>query len=270
MNNDRIISKPCFVISIPLNGEKGKGKHTTVDFDRYQEIKQYPLWESNEGYVIISLGQSLKYLLHRYIMGVHEHSEFEVDHIDGDRLNNTRSNLRLVTSQQNGCNRKLRYDSSSLKGVSYIKNTDQYQAQIHNQGKTIFLGLYDSRVEAGRAYDNASRAFRGEFGKTNEDLGLYTKELIERDLRESYQRKRTKIERQLPIIANNTSGYYGLCFNKRANKWQVKYNGKYYGTYFDKLHAIEVVEHLRREETQTNLDALDREYDRKWAELQSN
>jgi hypothetical protein len=92
----------------------------------------------------------------------------EVDHINGNGLDNRRSNLRLCTHDQNTKNRKIsRNNTSGFKGVSRINTakTPIWRARIHSNGRFISLGCFRSPEEAHRAYINGSIKYHGEFGR---------------------------------------------------------------------------------------------------------
>lgn len=89
-----------------------------------------------------------------------------VDHIDGDGLNNKRSNLRLATVAENLQNRRQRRDAASrFKGVSFSSSRLQWQAEISYGGKTIFLGRFDREEDAYAAYCEAAKKHHGEFAR---------------------------------------------------------------------------------------------------------
>jgi hypothetical protein len=91
-----------------------------------------------------------------------------VDHIDGNALNNQKSNLRLATPSQNQHNARLRIDNpSGYKGVRLYKPSGKWQARISAQKKQYHLGYFDTIEEAHQAYIDASNLLHGEFGKTS-------------------------------------------------------------------------------------------------------
>lgn len=100
-----------------------------------------------------------------------------VDHIDGCGLNNTRSNLRLATAGQNQANRRIAArNAAGFKGV--VAHRGRWRAQINTNRTRVRLGLFDSREEAARAYDDAARAAWGEFACVNFPQGAESGALI--------------------------------------------------------------------------------------------
>ena len=104
--------------------------------------------------------------LHRAILGAKAGKQ--VDHINGDTLDNRRSNLRLATPSENLFNRgKTRTNTSGRKGVHWNKHGRKWRAQIVANKKPIYIGYYDDIDAAARAYDEAALKYHGEFARTN-------------------------------------------------------------------------------------------------------
>lgn len=108
------------------------------------------------------------YYLHHLVYIYHKGPLMKliVDHIDGDKLNNTIENLRLVTTQQNTFNSSpQKGKSSKYKGVAWDKKRKKWRARIVISGKEIYLGRYDSEQDAKAAYDNAAKEHQGDYRK---------------------------------------------------------------------------------------------------------
>ena len=89
-----------------------------------------------------------------------------VDHMDGNGLNNRRSNLRIATHSENMKNRKLQINNTSgVKGVTWHKSRQKWQASIRSDGVVKYLAWTDCLQEAERAYEIASQSLHGEFGR---------------------------------------------------------------------------------------------------------
>ncbi len=153
-----------------------KGKVTIVDDEDFDLINSYK-WKvskshSNINYAIRNAwdGKQKKYRkesIHRVIMGV-TNSNIFIDHIDGDGLNNCKSNLRICTHSQNACNRKSAIGSSSqYLGVSLIKSTGKWLALIRKDKRLYYLGVFNIEAHAALAYNKAAQKFHGEFASLN-------------------------------------------------------------------------------------------------------
>jgi len=89
----------------------------------------------------------------------------QVDHINLDRLDNRRENLRLATRSQNQAHKGRQSNTSCYKGVSL--NRGLYEARIRFQGKRIYLGKYADPLTAALLYDAASRYLYQDFAGCN-------------------------------------------------------------------------------------------------------
>jgi hypothetical protein len=102
--------------------------------------------------------------MHRLILRVDANTQ--VDHRDGNGLNNTRGNLRPATHAQNQHNSRLRKDNQSgFKGVH--RQGNRWVARIRVDGEQKHLGSFRTPEEAARAYDAAALRLRGEYARLN-------------------------------------------------------------------------------------------------------
>lgn len=144
-----------------------KGKVALVDDADYAYLSRWRWRLNSKGYAIRSetiSGKEMVYCMHRIILGA-THGQY-VDHIDHDRLNNVRSNLRLCTQSQNQANRRLQKNSTTgYKGV--VRSGERWHARIWVQGKCIHLGYHDNDYAAALVYDQAARRYFGEYAALN-------------------------------------------------------------------------------------------------------
>jgi hypothetical protein len=147
-----------------------QGKFTLIDDGDFEWLNQYR-WHvvtSKRGdiYAARSAGPAKNIRMHRMIMNAPD--GIEVDHINGDGLDNRRGNLRLCSKSQNQCNRGITSrNSSGYKGVRWNKKNQKYEAQITINRIQKSLGCFDDPQEAARAYDVKARELHGEFAQTN-------------------------------------------------------------------------------------------------------
>jgi len=106
-----------------------------------------------------------KVLMHRLVM----HSpKGNIDHINGNGLDNRKINLRVVTRSQNGANNdKYKNNTSGYKGVSWHKKRKVWQASLSHNGHTVFIGRFNNPIEAAVAYDKKSVELFGDYSKHN-------------------------------------------------------------------------------------------------------
>ena len=111
-----------------------------------------------------SFGPDYRALMHRLIMGF---PAMQVDHINGDGLDNRRCNLRCVTHSQNQMNRKgpARNGTSGHRGVSLNKRTGKWFAYIHSGGKHVHLGSFSEKTDAISARAEAAAKIYGGFSR---------------------------------------------------------------------------------------------------------
>lgn len=140
-----------------------------VSDEDYEKVSSISWYINSCGYAVHSLPGGVKLLLHRYIMGAEKGQV--VDHINHDKTDCRRENLRFVTVQENSINKtKTRRKKQSIyKGVSANSKSAlrPWRAMIHLNGSQKFLGTFKTEIEASQAYDRAALKYFGEFACLN-------------------------------------------------------------------------------------------------------
>jgi hypothetical protein len=105
--------------------------------------------------------------MHRQILGLEPGDPREGDHIKTKRtLDNRRSNLRIATHAQNGCNIEMRkHNTSGLRGIYKHPLVDRWVAQISVNGKKTYLGIFKTKRQAHNRYKEAAKQYHGEFAR---------------------------------------------------------------------------------------------------------
>lgn len=142
-----------------------KGYFTIVDDKDFDVLNKYK-WHICAGYAARLQYPERKYIyMHRQILEAHEK---QVDHINYDKLDNRRCNLREATKGQNMANTKLRRtNKSGFKGVTFYKAYKKWAAEITINYKRISLGYFDNKENAAKAYNKAAIKYFGEYARLN-------------------------------------------------------------------------------------------------------
>ena len=151
-----------------------QGKVALVDDEDFEMLSAFKWYAQRSNLtfyaqraISVGGGRQTAEIMHRVLMPGIE----KVDHIDGDGLNNQRANLR-DSEGKNAWNRKPQEGGTSVyKGVSWHSRIGKWQAQIMKDGRTHYLGYFDSEIDAARAYNEGSLKFHGRFGRLNEIPG---------------------------------------------------------------------------------------------------
>jgi len=155
---------------IPLT----KGKFAFVDDEDFESLNKWKWAYSSLGYAKRTeyLGGGRKnqksrgFYMHRVILKTPK--GFETDHINRNGIDNRKCNLRIVTRQQNGCNRALQPNNTSgYRGVTWHKDRKKWMAQIKAKRKHYYLGLFNNKKDAARAYNSAAIRHFGKFAEIN-------------------------------------------------------------------------------------------------------
>ena len=117
-----------------------KGKYALVDDDMFEYLNQFKWYYNSTGYAVRTV-KGKKVLMHRIINNTP--SSFETDHINRNKLDNRRKNLRTVTQGENNFNRDLyRSNKSGYRGIFWEKSRKCWEASIVINSKKIHLGRF--------------------------------------------------------------------------------------------------------------------------------
>lgn len=143
-----------------------RGRVALVDDEDYEEVARYKWCYMTAGYAARSVVKEKKRWLlymHREILkppkGKH------VDHVNGDTLDNRRSNLRLATHAENMRNSKKlsKNNTSGYKGVAFDRSTGNWKAYISVDGKLKHLGRFSTAEAASECYEHHAKLIFKEF-----------------------------------------------------------------------------------------------------------
>jgi hypothetical protein len=148
-----------------------QGKIALVDDDDFEWLNQWK-WHYSKtktsSCVRRSVWKNPDERMHRLIMGLKSSDKREVDHINGNPLDNRRENLRICNKAQNQWNAKIRKDNKTgFRGVRYRPEIDKYISQIKLNKQCYYLGCYSNKIDAAIAYNNFAIKHRGSFAKIN-------------------------------------------------------------------------------------------------------
>ena len=144
---------------------KNKGKYFAivddVDFDYLNQWK----WCFHSNYAA-GRKQGKYTAMHTLIMNTPRGRE--VDHINGNGLDNRQENLRIVNRGQNRMNcKKSKNNNSGYKGVGWFEKAKKWRAQIQFNKKRIHLGVFNNPMKAAKFYDKKAKELFGEYAKLN-------------------------------------------------------------------------------------------------------
>jgi hypothetical protein len=149
-----------------------KGKVAIVDDDMFDYLSQWRWYYHKNGYALRNqrvYGENRKYCIrmHRLIAGAPK--GFDVDHINGNKLDNRRDNLRVATRSENNYNKGTQVNNTSgYKGVCWSKQRKKWRSRIVVEGREMHLGFFHCKHEAAEAYNKAALNYHGEFAQIND------------------------------------------------------------------------------------------------------
>jgi hypothetical protein len=168
--------KECFVLDplIPC----GLRWSSDRPLNHFKNESAYKRWKTNNsnkpsgciltnGYYHSKLDK-IRYPNHRIVFAIYNNiidfQDKQIDHIDGNGLNNSAQNLRLATASQNQFNRKKQKNNSSgYKNISFVKKLNKYRCAMQVDGKDIYIGLFNTVEEAIISRDAKFKQLTGEF-----------------------------------------------------------------------------------------------------------
>lgn len=156
---------------IPLT----QGRQAIVDDEDYEVVRKYK-WslktssDKKRHYVTTRINNKTAYL-HRLIMNPPKH--LEIDHRNHNCLDNRKCNLRICTHSQNMQNSMKKTNcKSKYKGIYWEKKKSKWRPTINDGNHNIYLGYYESEIEAAKAYDKKAIELFGEFAFVNFGTGV--------------------------------------------------------------------------------------------------
>ena len=169
---------------IYLNGITANERYTLVDDEDYEYLNQFKWSMTKKGYVqgyigkkTTKFGNVRNMQMHRVIMFDKLKSGVFVDHINGNKLDNRKCNLRLCNLTENNRNRGKIHFKQSQSVVSKYKGVwwdrTKWRTAITVNNKKIYLGRFYNEDEAAKAYNEASKKYFGEFSYLNNIGGEY-------------------------------------------------------------------------------------------------
>ncbi len=179
---EKVIDNEKWAIDRPYDKRKNilmreieltQGHKAIVDTDDFDRVSAWS-WSiiKPSGHIYAGARINYKYTyLHRFILGDPPFKRATVDHINGDKLDNRKSNLRWATQCQNNLNtakkkftRKL---SSKYKGVYFCKQTEKWRVRVSHAGNIVEGGRHTNEIDAAKKYNEIALAIHGAFASIN-------------------------------------------------------------------------------------------------------
>lgn len=216
---------------IQLRGREGKDKVALVDAEYFNIVNKYR-WYLKHGYAYTSVyikgskkgdKRSKCFTMHRLLMGL---PDYQVDHINRNRLDNRKNNLRLATHSQNCQNSIRKKSKTGYIGVRQESN-NVYVARVWVNNEQRIIGYYRTAIEAAYARDQAAIGLHGEFAVLNfsqEEIAEYTPVKLNK--------------RNVGEITSATIGVSFARTQRRCNKWRAICKKIHLGWFYTEDDAI--------------------------------
>jgi hypothetical protein len=145
-----------------------RGMVALVDDEDYERVAGFGWFALTNGRVTYAARKHAGSTVYMHLDVVGASDSRQVDHRDGNGLNNRRSNLRWATRAEQGRNRPCyRNNAAGLKGVQRVQESNRWRARITFEGRTHNLGCFGSPEDAAHAYDDKAREVFGDFARLN-------------------------------------------------------------------------------------------------------
>lgn len=200
--SNSLIRKPFKVLEV-------KGRQVLLDEEDVPKFQGYTIQIDANGYLVVSI-KRVHYYIHRLVMNSPDE---KIDHINGNKLDCRKSNLRLITHSQNIANSPKRINNTSgYKGVIFFKRDSTWQAAITKDYKSIHIGYFSTAEEAARAYDKKAKELFGEYASLNFPETISSFETIASAVRTNSPTELSKLI-QYHIYDCIAEGDYGVRYN---------------------------------------------------------
>ena len=177
---------------IKMINKKGEINYAIIDLEDIERISIHCWHVSGTGYAEAGFNKQTV-LMHRYILDYNE--KFDVDHINRNKLDNRKSNLRIVTRQENAVNKEPG-------GVCYKKDKKKYLAYVDRYGKRFSAGYHGT-------YEDARIAWEAKLKEIEDKKEIYEKE---------FQEKTNKAGKNIRPVS---SGRYSVSYQHKGNSIYV-------------------------------------------------
>lgn len=147
-----------------------KGIEIIVDDEDYERLNKFTWRIKRDGYPSRNPpkenGKQRVIPMHIEILG--KRDGYEIDHINRNKLDNRKENLRFVTHAQNCRNSYNTRGKSKYKGVAWISRLNKWRARININKKQYYIGFFENEIDAAIAYNQKAVELDSEFAYLNE------------------------------------------------------------------------------------------------------
>jgi len=166
---NEIVIKGSYAEVILYNKKQEEKCRTKIDLEDVDKIKNYKWYQGSSGYAQSDNVEGKRILLHKFLM---KSEGFDyIDHINSDKLDNRKDNLRYVTGSENNYNREYssNFENENI-GIYYSKSKALWETYIGYKNKKIYLGGFKDKKDAIEARREAEIKYFGEYHYNYEEL----------------------------------------------------------------------------------------------------